>query len=170
MTLDILCARCACVQKTCCQDSEIFVTLGDVARIREHTGADAFWQYAVPTDPVYLNEHDDPIWMENAFQPDGTRRVLQKMANDDCTFLTSSGCCLPLEVRPLVCRLYPYDYTADGLKSEPASGCPRQLLRDGESVFEAVGVERESALRWHRMLYDELLQERPQTRTAGRCE
>ena len=159
MTLEILCARCACVQKTCCQDSEIYVTRQDVGRIQQHQQCDEFYEYNMPTDPVYLNEHDDPIWMENAFQPDGSRRVLKKQANGDCTFLSSTGCVLPLEVRPLVCRLYPYDYKADGLKSEPASGCPRQLLQNNQSVFDAVGANLEDARRWHAMLYQELLQE-----------
>lgn len=169
MTLDILCARCACVQKTCCQDSEIFVTLGDVDRIRARTGKDTFWHYAIPTDPVYLNEHDDPIWMQNAFQSDGTRRVLRKMPNEDCIFLEPNGCRLPMEVRPLVCRLYPYDYNADGLKPDPASGCPRHLLGKNESVFDAVGADQTSAVRWHRMLYEELLEEKSHAGTSGRC-
>lgn len=159
MAFEILCVRCACVQKTCCQDSEIFVTRHDVRRISDHLKQDGFWEYAVPTDPVYLNEHDDPIWMEKAFQPDGSRRVLKKQVDGDCTFLTKSGCSLPMEVRPLVCRLYPYDYTASGLRPDAASGCPRHLLAEGQSVFDAVGASQQDAQRWHAMLYDELHQE-----------
>ena len=97
--------------------------------------------------------------MEKVFRPDGSRRVLKHQPGGDCVFLGFQGCTLPLEVRPLVCRLYPYDYNAEGLKSEPASGCPRDLLAPGQSVFEAVGASAEAARHWHAMLYQELQQE-----------
>lgn len=155
-SLEILCARCACHQTTCCQDTDIYLTQQDVARIEQHVGCSGFFEFRRPHDPVYLNEHDDPIWMEKVFRPDGSRRVLKHQPGGDCVFLGARGCTLPAEVRPLVCRLYPYDYNAAGLKPEPASGCPRDLLAPGQSVFEAVGASAEAARRWHAMLYQEL--------------
>lgn len=158
--LEILCARCACHQKTCCQETEIFVTRHDVRRIEQHVGHSDFYEYEKPHDPVYENQHDDPIWMEKAFRPDGSRRVLKHQAgNTDCTFLGTQGCVLPTEVRPLICRIYPFDFTAEGLKPEPAACCPRELLDPGETVFDAVRTSPEDARRWHAMLYQELMLE-----------
>jgi Fe-S-cluster containining protein len=66
---------------------------------------------------------------------------------------------LPLEVRPLVCRIYPYDYDQHGLKAhELAQGCPLELLRPGQGLLEALDMNREDAQRWYGMLYEEILQ------------
>lgn len=154
-----LCARCARHQQTCCQDSDIYVTTQDVARISAHVGHSDFTEYRVASDPVYLNEHHDPLWMEKVFRPDGSRRVLKQQPNLDCIFLGNQGCVLPTEVRPLICRLYPVEFSQHEIRVEPARCCPRELLAPGESVFDAVGVKLEDAVRWHAMLYQELAQE-----------
>ena len=83
--------------KTCCQTPQVFVTLGDVRRIEAETGQTDFFDFRLPPDPGYTDQDDDPIWRDNAFQPDGTRRVLNKQANGDCTFLGSAGCVLSAE-------------------------------------------------------------------------
>jgi Fe-S-cluster containining protein len=90
------------------------------------------------------------------FRPDGSRRVLERRADGECTFLGDRGCTLPTEVRPLVCRLYPHDYTAAGLRAELAEGCPTHLLRPGETLLRALDMRREDAERWRAMLYAEL--------------
>jgi uncharacterized protein len=156
-TADFLCVRCARHMATCCQTSEIYITPGDVERIASHALERSFYEYRPPDDPVYLDHADDPIWPRYVFKrPDGTRRVLRRRDNGDCTFLGKSGCTLPLERRPLVCRLYPYDYNEQGLKANLARGCPTELLSGGESLLVALSIERADAERWHRQLYDEL--------------
>ena len=75
-------------------------------------------------------------------------------------FLGTAGCVLPLEVRPLVCRLYPFDYTEDGIKDELSGGCPLELLQPGQSLTEALEMNRTDAERWHAMLYTEVRRER----------
>lgn len=157
--LEILCVRCARHHETCCQNTDIYVTLQDVRRIEDHVGFGGFFEFRQPADPVYVFQADDPLWMEKVFQPDGSRRVLRHKENEDCLFLGGEGCTLPSEVRPLICRLYPFDYNAEGLKPEPASGCPKHLLAPGQSVFDGVGVNPDNARRWHAMLYEELQQE-----------
>ena len=102
----------------------------------------------------------DPIWIENVIRPDGTRRVLQRQPDGDCTFLGDAGCALPLETRPLICRIYPFDYTADGLRDELAHGCPMELLPAGQSLLQALDIKRSDAERWHKQLYAEVLTER----------
>jgi Fe-S-cluster containining protein len=157
---DFLCVRCARLMKTCCQTCEIYTTRGDVARIAQHTGLADFTEFRAPEKAVYADQDDDPIWRDNVFQADGTRRVLKRQAGGDCTFLGPAGCTLPLEVRPLVCRIYPYDYDAEGIADELAPGCPLELLAPGRGLIDELGMNRADAERWHRQLYEELQLER----------
>ena len=74
----------------------------------------------------------------------------------DCTFLGPQGCTLPLEVRPLVCRLYPYDYSQRGIRDELAPGCPLKLLRPGQGLIDEFDMNLDEARRWHQQLYEEI--------------
>jgi Fe-S-cluster containining protein len=153
---EFLCARCARHMKTCCQTPEIYVTPGDFERIASHTGRRDFSHFRIPTDPVYLEVDDDPVWQEHIFREDKSRRVLKKMPDGDCSFLGPQGCTLPLEVRPLVCRLYPYDYDERGIRDELTRGCPLELLRPGQKLLEVLGMKIDDARRWHKQLYEEV--------------
>lgn len=156
-TPEFLCVRCARQMATCCQTSEVYVTPGDVQRIAEHTGTRDFCEFRPPDDPVYLQQDDDPIWPQLVFKrPDGTRRVLKRQPNGDCTFLGPTGCRLSLETRPLICRLYPYDYNEQGLSLTLAKGCPVELLPPGRSLLVELDIRRADAERWHRQLYQEV--------------
>lgn len=152
------CARCARVQRTCCQEAEILVTQGDLARIAVHTGRSDFWERRVATDPAYTRDDPaDPEWRKGAVGPDGTRPVLKRQTSGDCTFLGEHGCVLPEETRPLVCRLYPYDYTYAGFTGEVPSFCPTDMLDpQGLGMSKVLGMDRARAERWRRMLYREL--------------
>ena len=154
-----LCAKCARYQRTCCQDTEIYVTVGDIRRIVAHVGREDFFEMRTPEDPTYRDQDDDPVWRDHVLRPDGTRRVLKWAEGRNCTFLGEQGCRLPLEIRPLVCRLYPYDYTADGIHLEPASGCPLHFVAAGAGLFETLRMDVEDARRWHGQLYEEMKQE-----------
>lgn len=156
---EFICVRCSKHQETCCQTSEVYTTLGDIRRIKEYTGKDDFYEDKLPCDPVYTKHDDDPIWYETAMQPDGKRRVLKRRENGDCTFLGSAGCVLPLETRPILCRLYPYDFNQNGIKTYLANGCPMELLKNGESLVMALDMNQKDAERWHQMLYQEILEE-----------
>lgn len=112
-----------------------------------------------PSDPVYLHHPDDPIWLETVIQPDSTRRVLVRRDNGDCRYLSATGCILPATIRPLICRIYPYDYNENGLVERLASGCPVQLLRNDETLLDSLGMQREEAERWHKQLYIEIREE-----------
>ena len=154
-----LCVRCAASQKTCCQTREIYTSPGDRARIAALTGRDDFTAFVV-ADDEYLDQSDDPTYGRLVFRPDGSRRVLNRADNGDCTFLGDAGCTLPLETRPLICRLYPYDYTEEGLRDELSHGCPTQLLRSGETLLTALDMNRAAAERWRTQLYVELQMEK----------
>ena len=163
---EFLCARCARHMKTCCQTPEIYVTPGDAARIAGHVGRNDFWHFRVPTDPVYLEEDDDPVWQEHIFREDSSRRVLKKTPDNDCGFLGPQGCTLPLEVRPLVCRLYPFDYDERGIRDELANGCPVELLRPGQQLLVALDMKIDDARRWHKQLYEEVRLEKTSQQIA----
>jgi Fe-S-cluster containining protein len=142
--------------KTCCQTAEVYATPGDVYRIAVHTGLDDFTEFRVPAKETYLDQDDDPAWRDRVFRADHSRRVLKRRATGDCMFLGEHGCVLPLDVRPLVCRLYPYDYTEAGITDELAPGCPLELLRTGQNLTEALGMTIGEARGWHRQLYEEI--------------
>lgn len=156
---EFLCVRCARHMKTCCQTSEVYVSPGDEARIRAHSGQNDFTEFRTPDDPVYLLNDDDPLWRDRVFRPDGTRRILRRRENGDCVFLGAAGCVLPLETRPLVCRIYPYDYNEAGIKPALARGCPLELLPPGQDLTVALDMNYAQAEGWRKQLYEELLLE-----------
>ena len=163
-TIPTLCARCAQQGKTCCQGREIYITPGDLRRIRVFTGEFPFAEWALTHDPAYLDQDDDPTWRCHVFSRDGYHRILKHALNEDCIFLGAKGCRLPMAVRPLLCRLHPFTYTADHIDSEPDAGCPSHLLFAGESVFEAIHMHVDLARQWHRQLYEELITDDPDNR------
>lgn len=144
--------------KTCCQTSEVHLTPGDVGRIAAYTARQGFYEYRAPQKAVYEHaEDDDPVWRENVFRPDGTRRVLKREEDGNCIFLGERGCVLPLEVRPLVCRIYPFDYDQNGVKERELSpGCPLELLRPGADLVAELAMNRADADRWQAQLYQEI--------------
>ena len=158
--MDFLCVRCARHRKTCCQTCEVHATLGDVRRIAAHTGLHDVTEFRAPADPAYADQDDDPAWGKYVFRRDGTRRILKKQANGDCLFLGPQGCRLPLEVRPLICRMYPFDYTEVGIKAgELAEGCPLELVRPELGLIGELGMNVDDARRWHQQLYQEIREE-----------
>lgn len=157
---EFLCIRCSRHMKTCCQTSEIYVTPGDVRRIEAAVGHRDFFERRAPADPAYADQDDDPTWRDRVIAHDGTRRVLKRADDGNCTFLGSAGCVLPLETRPLTCRIYPFLYTEAGIEEGSLDGkCPRQLLRPGQGLIDALDMRRTDAERWHSQLYTELLEE-----------
>lgn len=149
------CAKHAQVERTCCETSEVFVTEGDRSRIAAHAGRTDFWERRAPVDPSYLDQPDDPVWLERAFAPDGTRPILRRGPSGACTFLGTEGCTLPVEVRPLVCRIYPFEYTERGVEGV-GGRCPSYVVPPGGTLLATLGMNREDAERWHRILYREL--------------
>ncbi len=152
--------------KTCCQTSEVYVSPGDVDRIAAHTGRTDFHEFRPAGDPMYVEQDDDPAWLEHVFRPDGTRRIMKRRPDGDCTFLGAQGCELPLEIRPLICRLYPYDYDERGIRDDLVHGCPLELLPPQQGLIEALDMNIEDARRWHRQLYREIRLE-PRDDDAG---
>jgi Fe-S-cluster containining protein len=154
-TIECGCARCAALQRTCCQDREVLLTEGDRSRIRVATGRDDFWERRVPGDSRYLDQADDPPWNAWTVASDGTRMVVKLQPGGDCRFLGARGCALAMEVRPLICRLHPYTYTFEGLGGY-CGDCHPAAITPGRSPFDVLGITLDDAGRWHHMLYAEL--------------
>lgn len=154
------CAKHATMGKTCCQTSEVMVTEGDKVRIASHlrsagiTGRDDFWADSWPADAGYVDDGSDPTWAL-AFNPDGSRPTLRRAGDGSCVFLGEAGCVLPLETRPLVCRLYPHLYDENGLDGL-SDRCPREVVPPGSTILEVLDLKRADAERWHGALYAEL--------------
>lgn len=148
------CARHAQLGTTCCQHTEILVTDGDRARIAAHVGADDFVEVRQPEDPSYALDPTDAGWAEG-FLPDGSRPVLKHQPNGDCTFLGASGCSLPLAVRPLICRLFPFEYDESGITGV-SSRCPAEVVPPGGTLSTTLGLDRALAASWRDQLYAEL--------------
>lgn len=151
-----LCVMCAQHERTCCQGVEILLTDGDRERITRHVGRSDFWEYHKPADPALVAENPkDPNWLLYTVRADGTRLQLKQQPSGDCTFLTPTGCSLPTEMRPFVCRLYPYDYTEQRITGT-VTGCPLYLLENGQTLVRELGMRLENAKRWREQLYSEL--------------
>jgi len=152
-----LCARCAQLGKTCCQLTEIHVTAGDVKRIAAQSSRIDFYEYRRPVNQEYAADDNDPVWQFLVFRPDGSRRVLKQQQSGDCFFLGPHGCQLPMEARPLICRLHPYLYNANGiLDGVLDQRCPSHLLESGDSLPAVLGMSLEQARTWHNTLYAEI--------------
>ncbi|MBE0617300.1 MAG: hypothetical protein IH608_05165 [Proteobacteria bacterium] len=161
-----LCALCASTGKTCCQQSDILITGGDLRRVRTHLGRSDFYEHRPPRDPRNLGDEGDPNWLAYTLLPEGTRRVLRQTAAGDCLFLSPAGCLLPAEVRPLICRLHPVTYTEAGITGVSPE-CPSHLAEPGLGTLQAIGMDLRAARRWHEQLYQELRQDfRPVDRAA----
>lgn len=152
-----ICQACAHTGRTCCQGHEIYVTRGDCRRIAGHTGRVDFFEYHPCNIDAYADQADDPLWQRHVFRSDGTRRILKRHVDGDCRFLTQNGCCLPLTVRPLICRLYPHLYTAAGISGIWDSECLATRINPAAVIeTEIAGVGQSEAAQWHHMLYEEI--------------
>ena len=150
-----LCQLCASIGRTCCQDTDILVTDGDLRRIAQIVGNRDFVQLRPPLDPLDLGGTDDPDWVRYTLRADGRRQMLRLQPGGDCFFLGPGGCRLTLDTRPLVCRLYPLQYTEAGF-SGVGSGCPGHLLPPDTALLHCMESDTTANAGWLRQLYREL--------------
>ncbi|MDR2392001.1 MAG: YkgJ family cysteine cluster protein [Planctomycetota bacterium] len=157
-----LCARCAGLGETCCQNSQVFLTVGDVRRIaRAINAASGFFEEVAAADPNYLTgDGIDPVW-NRIFDRKGYRRILAFQAEGKCFFLGTNGCRLSLEIRPLVCRLYPYDYNHIAIKGVYGHRCPEPERNSPALILACLSMNREKAESWRQKLYAEIREEFP---------
>ncbi len=159
MTNPAICAECANTQKTCCFGSQVFLTLGDVSRIETDCSDFYIWEKPdeIDSDSLALL---DPFWLLTFSQPEG-RRVLARRADGSCVFLEPTGCRLSDELRPLVCRLYPFEYNHETIKSINPHRCPETLRHNGPLLLALLGMHRDQAELLRAQLYHEIREEYP---------
>jgi Fe-S-cluster containining protein len=115
-----VCARCPkVVGRSCCQTEaeERLATLtrADVARVASHTGlsparfSEGEW---LTHEEAHAYEARRPLWA--GYFRRSTERLTLRRQGGACVFLGPGGCRLPAEVRPLACRLFPFEVWPDG--------------------------------------------------------
>jgi Fe-S-cluster containining protein len=162
------------VQKTCCEgDPWIILTLRDVERIAAHTGRSDFVVNKHYPDLSFMQRFAyDPNWQKYTVRPGNMRRQVRATEQGACHFLGAAGCELPTSVRPLVCRLFPYNYNEYGIIGIYSGAdlmCPVHLLEDGISLARDLGVGMiEQVDAWRTTLYRELRAEWRNSRNAVR--
>ncbi|HSP78396.1 MAG TPA: hypothetical protein VLQ93_07700 [Myxococcaceae bacterium] len=160
-----VCARCpAALGSSCCEvrEGELLATLtrADVARLAAHTGLAArrfVLEEALTEEEAAGYEARRPLY-RGYFRRQPVRLSLRTTREGACVFLVpGQGCGLPAEVRPVACRLYPFERWPDGSWSvmvgrygdlaEARAGGGACLAveeaEDMEAVLAAFGTSRE---------------------------
>lgn len=160
------CSECAKLQTTCCEDvrSEIGVTSGDIRRILEFTGRNDFYHLMpVLEENKYILENPaniekgSEVYVRYFFDDQGRRNVLKKNEKKACCFLSQDGCALPLDIRPIMCRLYPYHWDDDGNIEITAFGCPKSLFKDEQEIRAELCIPEEEAKKLITVFYAEIM-------------
>jgi len=164
-----LCANCGrSGRKGCCVYETIVLTREDVQRIRSFLPESIqFYDIcdltSVQNERVARWADGDPAWLRLVSAENGNARVLKTKQDGLCWFLEAEGCCLPMHVKPLVCRLYPYDrFSEFELPEYPLQedvNCPPELFVTSKNVAELIGVCRSDVEKWHAQLYKEINEE-----------
>lgn len=132
------------------------MTKGDAERIAAVVGHNDFSEYKAIPKGIDLSS--DPVWAL-AFDKELRRRIVRRNEDGDCSFLGENGCRLSMETRPLICRLYPFEYDAVGIKGVTANYCPEPESCNAPLLLALLGMNREEAEVWRTMFYDELREE-----------
>jgi Fe-S-cluster containining protein len=148
-----VCVECAGAGTSCCVDRQIFVTAGDVRRISRATGESGF-AVREAVSSAYAEHDDDPAWSLYVLAC-GERPVLVRRADGSCHFLGDGGCVLDLHTRPLLCRLYPFEFAEAGIR-EVDGECPASRCGDPEGAMRTMGMAPDEVADWHRQLYLEI--------------
>jgi Fe-S-cluster containining protein len=155
---------CARSGSSCCKNYQIHLTTGDIHRISAIIGNTGFVANEFPVseeiDPDY-----DPQWLPMIMSQDGRVRVLKRTSEKNCVLLTSTGCSLPFDSRPLICRLYPYTYSESGILGIDTA-CPISRDSGWATVLKELDMPAEKAKQWCMQLYQEVRDEHFPTLTA----
>lgn len=146
-----VCARCPrALGRSCCEvaPGEALATLtrADVARIAAHTGLGArrfVEEEGLDEASAAAYEASRPLF-RGYFRKGPVRLTLQQRpqagGGSACVFhRAGAGCALPSHVRPIACRLYPFDLFADGSWSVmPGRHGSLEAAREGGGACLAV--------------------------------
>jgi len=153
------CGICYTEGKECCRHRDVIVTNGDLDRIMKFTNRSDFVENRISRYPHSAQYNfEDPTWHRYTLNEDNTRRVLKNSKDDNCVFLSNEGCTLPMNVRPLLCRLHPYMYSEHQILFID-DDCPITNFDDPYKALEKMGMGYDAAEQWRRQLYQELKQD-----------
>jgi len=151
------CMNCARIGTSCCTHYQIILTTGDIQRISDFLGHQNFFILEPPVlediEPDY-----DPFWMPMVLKPEGVVCVLKRTREKSCVLLTETGCSLPYDRRPLICRLYPYKYTEEGILGIDTD-CPISGEKEWGCVLDTLDMPTAKAKQWISLLYAEVRNE-----------
>lgn len=136
-----VCLECSKKQDTCCQKYFIYLTHGDRERIIHHTRSTDFLSEIPCT--LNIEEH----------LTTGKSKVtcsLIKMEDHGCFFLSANGCSLPLDVRPLCCRIYPYTWDRSSI-----NGVSEECFYSDNEWFILSHFPLKKAVEYHAMFVKE---------------
>ena len=157
------CSECSKLQPTCCEYTDICVTDGDIKRISDYSGGNDFY-HLMPVSEEMKHYYGDyrnvekglDIYYKYLFDEEGKRNILKRVENNRCFFLTPDGCSLPPTAKPIICRLYPYDWNDHKDIWIDPHYCPKSLFKDEQEIKEYVCLPEAEARRLVDLLYDEL--------------
>jgi len=159
------CVECAHKGQSCCRNVHIYLTRGDIERISGLCPSETFCEMA-PLTPDYEDAGGDPDWNPAILNADGTRRVMRQQPDGGCHFLTPTGCRLPSDVRPLLCRIYPYEFRSWQLTGISPS-CPVASESDWLRILEDSEMKQANARAWVAQLAEEIFAEKHDTPSKG---
>jgi Fe-S-cluster containining protein len=159
------CARCAkLLGKTCCEprgtEQLAILTRADVERIAAHTGLSPrrfTLEEGVTEQEAADFETRWPLY--RGYFRRGPLLITLQARDGACVFFNRTrGCMLPVDVRPVACRLYPFEQWADGswslavgrygdLAEARVQGSACLVVEESETmedVFAAFGTSREA--------------------------
>ncbi len=152
--MDTPCAACAGRGTSCCSGYQIFLTPGDVCRIADFIKNCDFFTFEPPVltdiEPEY-----DPSWIPLILSSGNQVRVLKRTVEKKCCLASDTGCILPPDRRPLICRLYPYIFIEHCILGIDPH-CPISKHREWPVVLERMGMPGVKAKQWLDLLYAEI--------------
>jgi len=155
-----ICSECAGSRGlSCCEAVQIYVTKGDIERITSFTNSKDFY-FAAPLKGIYRN--CDSTWKDLVLDKNGCRNVIKLTKNGKCVFLKKDGCLLPMTVKPLLCRIHPYEFNEDGITGI-YKYCPISKMPNSEEILNDMGMSYNMVKKWHAILYREIREERRST-------
>lgn len=152
------CLDCAAKKRSCCGNVNIYITQADVDRIRL-AGVDHDFFSLETLSEEYLDGGGDPAWNPLILDESGRRRVLLQQSGGNCIFLSSTGCRLASNVRPLLCRIYPFEFLGEKIVGI-SHYCPVSLEQNWQEILNMSEMNSVSALEWIKQLYREIYQEK----------
>ncbi len=153
------CATCASLGHSCCKGYQIYLTSGDIVRISGFLKHSDFYTYEPPIlsdiEPDY-----DTCWLPLIMSEGNRVRVLNRTDDKQCCLAFAMGCLLPLETRPLICRLFPYDFINHHILGIDSS-CPISKECNWQSILDGMEMTESKAQHWVDLLYEEIAKDLP---------